>query len=128
MPTPALFVGKPLAFLKTTYPDYREAVKNEASKEEALKIVRRFNKRFSPLKDLSNEPSDEFINSVDDDEPDEGYEKPDPKTMSEEEYKKKLRVYKDRMKAAQTRKEVCACYSSRYFADWALPHSKSCDG
>jgi hypothetical protein len=112
MPTPSLFVGKPLAFLKSAYPDYRKAVENQAGKEEALKITRCFHKRFSPLKDLSEEPSDEFLESIDDDDPDKQYEKPDPKTMGKTEYKKKLKRYSKMMKTAQTRKEVRVCYMS----------------
>jgi hypothetical protein len=111
MPTPLIFVGKPLAFLKSIYPHYRLAAEDHAGKEAALNIVRRFNKRFSLLKDLSDEPTDEFLKKVNDDDPDEQYEKPDPKNKSDEEYKKLLETWETTMRVAQTRKEVGLCDS-----------------
>jgi hypothetical protein len=130
MPARPVFQGKPLAFLKSTVADYSEAVKQNQKHEEGLSIVRRFHKRFDIGKPLSDEPSDEFLASVDDDAPDTTYPRPDKESLTEPEYEQELKKWQEWKKVSLTRRDVSkTLFVSLSQAIPTFAHvSKSCGG
>lgn len=67
MVNPGTFRGKRGEFLKSQYPFYKQAVKDNKASDAILKIIRGYFKRFPPQLGMVTEPSNAAMESVDDD-------------------------------------------------------------
>jgi len=106
MPSKPAFEGKRLAFLSGEKDRYYAAVKNMIGPDVVKDIQRKFLLRFNIDLPSTEEPSDEFLESIDDSKPAPEYPVPDPDSMSEEEYENKNKTWKARQKRVQAKKRV----------------------
>ena len=92
MPNPGIFHGLRLEFLLGEMAGYSAAVAKGTKDEFTKDVLRRYFKRFPPSLPADEEPSEEDLAAVDDSQPDEEPEFPDPQDYAEDQrgYKKAL--------------------------------------
>ncbi|KJA15176.1 hypothetical protein HYPSUDRAFT_149496, partial [Hypholoma sublateritium FD-334 SS-4] len=103
MVNPGGFSGLRKAFLDAEQETYNAAVEDNRAADTLADIQRRYFKRFPLSLPFSEEPTEEFLNSVDDAAPDPEL-KPPSKDMSPEAFARAQRVYEFEVKELKMRK------------------------
>ena len=102
----AAFSGLRLKFLNEQLEGYATAVVESRDNEFVLDVQRRFLKRFPLSLPQDAEPSQESLDTVDDNVPDPELEKPNPNDMSDEQYEAVKNAFEHSCALLQFRKEV----------------------
>lgn len=116
MVNPGTFTGKRKEFLDSQKELYATAVKDKHVADTVADIQRRYFKRFPLNLSHSEEPTQESLDSVDDDAPDPELLRPKAEGLSDEAYTRALRVYELQNTELKMRKEVCLFLSSSIFS------------
>lgn len=109
MVNPGSFIGKRKEFLDSQKELYAAAVQDKHVADTVADIQRRYFKRFPLTLPHNQDPTQEFLDSVDDDAPDPELCHPGPKAAGVEDdaYTRTLRVYELQKIELKLRKEVC---------------------
>lgn len=106
MVNPGTFLGQRKVFMMGEKLAYSEGVKGGFAADALAIIQRRYFKRFPVDLPHDDEPSAEFLESVDDDEPDTERLEPDRDTLNDEEYAAALEEVETRRSTFIYRKAV----------------------
>jgi len=106
MPSKSAFEGKRLAFLSGEKKRYYGAIKNMIGQDIVKDIQQKYLLRFNIDLPSTEEPSDEFLETIDDSKPAPEYPVPDPEALSEAEYEKENAKWKGRQKRVKAKKRV----------------------
>jgi hypothetical protein len=106
MPSKPAFEGKVLEYMNMQKERYFVAIKNGMDADVLMDIQRGFLLRFDIDKPLSQEPSDEFLRSVNDSLPAPEIQPPDETKLSSQEYEGRKKEWKERQGRISKRKHV----------------------
>ena len=106
MVNPGGFQGLRKKFLDDQQDFYAAAVKDKHIADGVADIQRRYFKRFPLTLSHTEEPTDEFLATVDDNAPDPELCAPEKGTLSDEAYARACRVYEFQVKELTMRKAV----------------------
>jgi len=106
MPNPGSFLGARFDFLHAQKRQYAAAVVANSKSEFVSDVHRRYFKRFPIELDHGVDPTQEFLDTVNDEEADPEVVAPDPSLMSPEEYEKAEAIFKKRQDMVVFRKQV----------------------
>lgn len=108
MVNPGSFTGKRREFLDSQKELYATAVRDKDVADTVADIQRRYFKRFPLTLAHNKDPTQEFLDSVDDDAPDTELIHPGPKAagVDDEAYTRTLRVYELQKTELKVRKDV----------------------
>lgn len=115
MVNPGGFSGLRKKFLDDQQPAYNAAVEAKHAADTLADIQRRYFKRFPVTLSHNEDPTEEFIATVDDNAPDPELAPPDRANMDSEGYDRAKRVYEFQVVEIRMRKAVCAVlFSTSY--------------
>jgi len=106
MVNPGTFLGQRKVFMLGEKLAYSEGVEGGFAGDALAIIQRRYFKRFPVDLPHDEEPSTEFLEAVDDDEPDSERVEPDRDTLNDEEYAAALEEVEERGRTFAYRKAV----------------------
>lgn len=106
MVNPGSFKGSRKEFLRAQADVYANAVVHSHTLDTIADIQRRYFKQFPPSLPKDEEPTAEWLASVDDNAPDNELLPPQRDGMNEKEYEEALQQYDKMLAAIQTRKGV----------------------
>lgn len=106
MVNPGAFKGSRKEFLLAQADLFADAVIHSHVLDTIADIQRRYFKRYPPSLPHDEEPTAEWLASVDDNAPDDEIFPPHRGEMDEEEYNKALAQYSEMLAAIQSRKDV----------------------
>lgn len=116
MPNPGNYRGSRGDFLKAQREIYTQAVKDGNINDVVTDIQRRYFKRYPITLPHKEEPSQEWLDQVDDDAPDAEIAAPGVNGMSPEDASKALNEHTELMKELKDRKDVsCVLHSYLLF-------------
>lgn len=107
MVNPGGFSGLRKKFLDEQQAIYNTAVEGKHAADTLADIQRRYFKRFPVTLSQSEDPTEEFLATVDDDAPDPELAPPDRANMDTEGYDRAKRVYELQVMEIKMRKAVC---------------------
>lgn len=107
MVNPGAFSGKRKAFLDAQRAVYAAAVTNDHVNDTVADIQRRYFKRFPLTLQHTEEPTEEFLATVDDDAPDAELAAPRPRGVDPDADARAQRVYEFQCEELKMRKAVC---------------------
>ena len=107
MVNPGSFQGLRKKFLDDQQEFYAAAVRDKHIADAVADIQRRYFKRFPLTLSHTQEPSEEFLATVDDDAPDPELLPPQKGTLSDEAYARDCRVYEFQVAELKMRQAVC---------------------
>jgi len=103
---PGVFRGSRFTFLVSEKPAYKAGVDGGYTADALSKIQSRYFKRYPVELAMDQEPTPEFLSSVDDEAPDEEQIEPDQDKLSPEEYIAEVERLKERTLLITIRKAV----------------------
>lgn len=106
MVNPGTFTGRRKAFLDSQAELYAAAVKDKHVADTVADIQRRYFKRFPITLSHTEEPTQEFLDAVDNDAPEPELLRPEAEGMDDEAHTRALRVYELRKLELKLRKDV----------------------
>lgn len=112
MVNPGSFTGLRRQFLDSQSDIYAAAVKEKHVADTVADIQRRYFKRFPLTLSHSEEPTKEFLDSVDDDAPDAELAPPVLDGLEPDASARAVRVYELRVAELKMRKEVCDFFTT----------------
>lgn len=108
MVNPGAFKGLRKEFLDSQKELYAAAVHGSHVPDTVADIQRRYFKRFPVTLSHTQEPTEEFLATVDDDAPDPEFGPPQPSGSDADADARALRVYEFQVAELKMRKDVCA--------------------
>ena len=116
MVNPGAFKGLRKEFLDSQKELYASAVRDNHVADTVADIQRRYFKRFPVTLSHMQEPTEEFLATVDDNAPDPEFAPPQPSGTDTEADTRALRVYEFQVAELKMRKDVCnILYSNSIF-------------
>ena len=128
MSTRAAFHGLRLQFLEDHKDAYATAAVESRENDFILDFQRRYFKRFPVSLAHDIEPSQEWLDAVDDNAPDTDISEPSAGGKTEDEYKKALHEYQEQCKLVIYRKEVSPYLEHHMSVSFYCHFSKFVDG
>lgn len=106
MVNPGTFRGKALVYLESCREKFAKGFDDGIVRDVATDIIRGFFMRFSPDTPLNEDPTDEFLATINDDRPAEEYPFPEVEGTSPEEFELQMNRWQTRQETIAYRTRV----------------------